>query len=292
MASNGSGGGVNVRWAPLLLGLLAILFMVFTGWQTGPFGRHQVVALSPQQEAQLGAQAFQQILNDPKSDVVERGPALDAVKRIGVRLARASEQKDVLEKLGLPLQHFDWEFRLLRSPQVNAFCLPGGKVVVYTGILPVCQTEAGLATVMGHEIGHALAHHGAERMAQQKIVAVGSAAIAGALDTDDPRKRAQVLALLGTGSQVGILLPFSRSHESEADHIGLLLMAAAGYDPDEAVEFWGRMEKQGGSKTPEFLSTHPSHGHRIQDLRGWLPEAMPLYEASSKADGNAPLPRP
>jgi predicted Zn-dependent protease len=290
MASNSSGGGVSVRLAPLIVGLVVIVFTVITGWQAGPFGRHQVVGLSPQQEAQLGAQAFRQILEDPKSEVVPRGPALDAVTRIGRRLARASEQEDVLEKLELKRQDFEWEFRLLRSSQVNAFCLPGGKVVVYTGILPVCETEAGLATVMGHEIGHALAHHGAERMAQQKMVAIGSAAVAGSLDTNDPRKRAAILGVLGVGSQLGILLPFSRDHESEADHIGLLLMAAAGYDPREAVAFWGRMEKQGGSKTPEFMSTHPSHGRRIHDLRDWLPEALPLYEASSKADGNAPLP--
>src|SRR5262249_27247873 len=140
MASNGSGGGAGVRLAPLLLGLVAILFIVFTGWQSGPFGRHQVVALSPQQEAQLGARAFQQILAEHEGEVVERGPAADAVRRIGQQLARASEQEEVLEKLGLPRQRFDWEFRLLDSRQVNAFCLPGGKVVVYTGILPVCRT--------------------------------------------------------------------------------------------------------------------------------------------------------
>jgi metalloendopeptidase OMA1, mitochondrial len=279
-----------IRLLPIVLALIAAAFVIIKGWQPGPFGRHQVVALNPQQEAQLGAQAFQQVLQE--SEVVRDGPLVAVVRRIGSRLAAASNNKDVLARLRLKPQHFEWDYRVVRSSQVNAFCLPGGKVVVYTGILPVAETEDGLATVLGHEIGHALAHHGAERMAQQQLVQLGQVAIAQSLGNLDPRQQREILALLGAGSQFGILLPFSRKHESEADHIGLLLMAAAGYDPREAIHFWQRMEKVGGGRRPEFTSTHPSHEHRVRDLKDWLPEAEPLYTASDKQRGQRPLPRP
>jgi predicted Zn-dependent protease len=186
---------------------------------------------------------------------------------------------------------FEWEFRVVQSKQINAFCLPGGKVVVYTGILPVCANEAGLATVMGHEIGHALARHGAERMAQQQLVAIGQQAVAYSFGNLRPDQQRQLLAVLGVGTQVGVLLPFSRKHESEADHIGILLMAKAGYDPAEAPAFWERMKQatSGSGRTPEFLSTHPDPAHRIADLRGWMPEAEKFYERSDKHK-NRPLP--
>ncbi len=288
MASDTPPRRPSIHVLPILLAALFGLFLVLKGCQEGPFGRRQVVALNPSQEAQLGAQAFRQVLQE--SDVVESGPAVDAVERVGRRLAKATTSPEVLRALRLKPQDFQWAFRVVRSRQVNAFCLPGGKVVVYTGILPVARTEAGLATVLGHEIGHALAHHGAERMAQQQLVQLGQVAIASSLGDLDPRQQQTVLALLGVGSQYGILLPFSRRHESEADHIGLILMAAAGYDPRESVHFWSRMEKAGGRQPAEFASTHPSHERRIDDLRRWLPEVLPLYEHSDKADGNRLLP--
>jgi predicted Zn-dependent protease len=282
---------VPIRLLPILFALIAAALVIIRGWQAGPFGRHQVVALSPQQESQLGAQAFQQVLHE--SDVVRDGPIVAAVRRIGSRLADTSNNKDVLARLQLKPQRFQWEYRVVRSRQVNAFCLPGGKVVVYTGILPAAETEDGLATVLGHEIGHALAHHGAERMAQQQLVQLGQFAVASSLGNLDPQQQREVMGLLGAGSQFGILLPFSRKHESEADHIGLLLMAAAGYDPREAIPFWERMGRiAGGGKRSEFTSTHPSHEHRIRDLKHWLAEAEPLYAHSEKQRGQRPLPRP
>jgi predicted Zn-dependent protease len=280
------------RLAPIAIALIAALFLVIKGYQKGPFDRSQIVAMNPQQEAQLGVQAFRQVLTENQAAVVKSGPTVDAVERIGRNLAAAAESEPVLERLKLKPQQFKWEFRVLRSNQVNAFCLPGGKVVVYTGILPVAETESGLATVMGHEIGHALAHHGAERMAQQELVQLGQQAVAQSIGDMDPEQQRQIMGVLGAGSQYGVLLPFSRKHESEADHIGLLLMAGAGYDPREAVEFWKRMdEKGGGGRRPEFSSTHPSHEHRSADLKGWLKEAIPLYERSKQQDGDRPLPR-
>jgi predicted Zn-dependent protease len=268
----------NLRLLPLLAGLIGVVAFIFYGCQEGPFGRRQLVTISPQQEAALGAQAFQEVLQ--KSDVVSSGPVVDAVRQIGRRLATAADQPEFRRALHLNDTKFDWDFRVVRSKQVNAFCLPGGKVVVYTGILPVCQTEGALAAVMGHEIGHALARHGAERMAQQQAVQIAETAAAASLGDMDPDKQREIMGLLGAGASVGVLLPFSRKHESEADHIGVLMMAAAGYDPSEAAEFWQRMEKQTGTHTPEFLSTHPSHATRIQEIRGWLPEAQKFYEQS------------
>jgi predicted Zn-dependent protease len=288
---DGPGMGIRISFLPLIVGAIALLVFYLSHRSPGPFGRSQQLVLNQQEEAQLGLQAFEQVLND--SSVVSRGPLVDAVRDIGTRLAEASQDPAFRQRIKIPEQHFDWDFRVVRDQQVNAFCLPGGKVVVYTGIVPVAETDAGLATVMGHEIGHALAHHGNERMAQDQLFKIGLTAAAVAVQSDDPQRRAQVIGLLGAGAKYGLELPFSRSHESEADHIGLLLMATAGYDPHEAVTFWGRMEKAGGGRSPpEFASTHPSHGHRIHDIEGWLPDALTLYEASARHAKDRRLPSP
>jgi predicted Zn-dependent protease len=281
----------QLRWVPLLFGLIAIGALFFRGCGTGAFNRPQLLGLTPEQEAQLGDQSYRQVLS--QSEVVRSGPLVEKIREIGERLARASQSEDVLRITKLKPQQFRWEYNLVRSRQVNAFCMPGGKVVVYTGIVPVCETEAGLATVMGHEIGHALAHHGAERMGQKQVVNILQQSAGASLSLSDmsPAQRAAVMQALNTGSQFGVLLPYSRSHESEADHIGLLLMAAAGYDPNVSVAFWKRMGQQSGGKQPaEFQSTHPSHEHRIRDLQGWLDQAMPLYRKSTQ-HSDRPLPR-
>ncbi len=289
MASETPSRGPAIHVLPIVVAAVIGLFLVLKGCQEGPFGRHQVVALDSSQEAQLGAQAFRQVLQ--QSDVVEEGPVVDAVQSVAGRLEKATSNPDVLRALRLKPQNFQWKVRVVRSRQVNAFCLPGGKIVVYTGILPVARTEAGLATVLGHEIGHALAHHGAERMAQQQLLQLGQQAVASSLGDMDPEKQREILGLLGAGSKFGIELPFSRKHESEADHIGLILMSAAGYDPHEAIRFWERMEKAGdGRQPPEFASTHPSHERRADALKRWLPEVLPLYDKSNQVDGDPLLP--
>jgi predicted Zn-dependent protease len=291
MSTDTPSRGPSIHVLPIVVAAVIGLFIVLKGCQEGPFGRHQVVGLSPGQEAQLGAQAFDQVLRE--SEVDDERPVVDAVKRVAGRLEKATSSPDVLRALRLKPQDFQWKVSVVRSRQVNAFCLPGGKIVVYTGILPVCRTEAGLATVLGHEIGHALAHHGAERMAQQQLIELGQQAVTSSMGDLDPERQREILGLLGAGSKFGIELPFSRRHESEADHIGLILMSAAGYDPREAIRFWERMEKAGdGRQPPEFASTHPSHERRAEALRRWLPEVLPLYEKSDKADGDRLLPLP
>lgn len=284
-SSYGRGG---IRLIPIVLALIAVGFLVIRGCQEGPFGRKQIVALNPQQESALGAQAFEEVLREGQA--LPEGPITQAVGQITDRLTRATQNPDFLRLTKQQAQKMEWAVQVLRSKEINAFCLPGGKMVVYTGILPVAETNAGLATVMGHEISHALAHHGAERMAQQQIAQIGVAAAGASLGDLDPQQQMQVMQVLNAGARFGIL-SYSRKHESEADHMGLLLMAAAGYDPQETVKFWERMQRySGGGKTPEFLSTHPSHETRINQLRDWIPDAMPLYEANPKRPQTRRLP--
>ena len=288
---SGTGHQWAVRLAPLVLGLIAAAFVGIRGCQHGPGGRLQTVALNVEQEKELGAQAYQEVLS--KSRVIRSGPVVDAVQGVTKRLIAATANKEYLRLLKLEQPQFDWDVRVVESREVNAFCLPGGKIVVYTGILPVAETEAGLATVLGHEITHAIAHHGAERMAQQQIAKIAVGAAGATLGDLDPAQQQAIMQAINAGAQFGIL-KYSRKHESEADKLGLYMMAVAGYDPREAPRFWKRMTSSAGGKAPpEFASTHPSHGRRIADLEHWLPEVMPLYEAAQPApDADRPLPRP
>jgi len=209
-----------------------------------------------------------------QSQVITSGPEVEQVVRVVKRLAPAT---------GAAAQGFDWQVSVIQSPQINAFCLPGGKIAVYTGILPVAQTDAGLATVLGHEMAHATARHGSQRHFQQSIAQTAMAGAAYSLSDYSPEKRGMIMAALGAGAQYGVLLPFSRQHESEADEIGLIYMARAGFDPRESIAFWERMAGTGGNQPPEFLSTHPSHGTRIERLKELMPKAMAEYE---KAGGH------
>src|SRR5882724_1242161 len=241
-------------------------------------GRSQMMLVSESEERQMGLQAYQQVLSKEALSYDAETNAL--VEKVGRRIAAAAERppNDLWRA-----PRFRWEFKTVDKNELNAFCLPGGKVVVYSGLLSLTKTEAGLAVVIGHEVAHALARHGAERMSDQMVAQVGATAAAVALSaTLSGRSRAYVpamMAALGAGATVGYLLPMSRAQESEADRIGLILMAMAGYDPREAVALWERMRAAdaGKSKTPTFLSTHPTDATRIAQIREWIPEAMKYY---------------
>lgn len=242
-----------------------MFLVVLSACATAPItGRHQLILVSPAQEAEMGVSAYKEVLS--QSTVSRDAKTNELVERVGRRLAAVADRPD-----------FQWEFKVIQDDKtVNAFCLPGGKVAVYTGILPVTQSEAGLAVVMGHEIGHAIARHGGERVSTALLAQVGEAGVVAALGSKDPETNKLVVGAYGVGAAVGVLLPFSRSQESEADHIGLILMAKAGYDPAEAVAFWQRMSALKGGKgsgLERFLSTHPSDEKRIGQIREWLPEA-------------------
>lgn len=282
--------GCGIRLAPILIGVIAIGFFMAKGCEKGPFGRRQLVGMEIGEEKRLGAQAFDQVIHE--SDVVEDPAIKNAVKRVATNLIAASRSKVFSDTVKIPTRDFEWQLSVVESPQVNAFCLPGGKIVVYTGILPVSRTEAGLAVVMGHEIAHALARHGAERMAQEKLINIGQMAAFGSIGDMDPAMQKTVMTAFGLGAKFGVQLPFSRDHESEADHLGLFLMAIAGYDPEEAPKFWVRMsEATKGGQPPEFMSTHPGHETRVHQLQEWQKEVRPFYEASQKQpDGNRLLP--
>ena len=201
------------------------------------------------------------------------------VQDIAQRLVEAAPkvEKYLAEQAGVPASTdwsaYQWQVSVIESDQVNAFCLPGGKIAVYTGIVPVAANTDGLAVVMGHEIAHALMRHGGERMAQQKLVQIGSIAASMSTGEMDPGQRQMVMAAIGAGAQYGLLLPFSRSHESEADKVGLMLTAAACFNPQEAPRLWERMASLGKQKPPEFMSTHPAEATRIEQLNSWMGEA-------------------
>ena len=211
-------------------------------------------------------------------------PETRMVKSVGSRIQRAVENYMAANHISKELRDYKWEFNLVEDKEINAWCMPGGKVVVYTGILPVTENESGLAVVMGHEIAHAVAKHGNERMSEMLLAQLGGMTLAVALK-DKPEKTRQIwMTAFGVGAQVGFMLPYSRVQESEADHLGLIFMASAGYDPHVAVAFWERMSKSSsGQKPPEFLSTHPSDETRIKKIKEQLPEALKYYNKNRPA---------
>lgn len=250
---------------PLARLAIAVPLLVVTACETVPYtGRSQVQLLPESTELKMGLDSYEKVL---KTSKVSRDPALnEQVTRVGRRIAAATGRAD-----------YQWEFKVLDDKQANAFCLPGGKVCVFTGILPITRDDAGLAAVLGHEVAHAIARHGGERISQTLIVQTGLAATQAALSRGDPAMVQQVTSLLGAGASVGLLLPWNRSQESEADHLGLIFMAKAGYNPTAARDLWVRMSQSGGQQPAEYLSTHPSHETRIRQIEGWIPEAMRYY---------------
>jgi metalloendopeptidase OMA1, mitochondrial len=227
-------------------------------------GRRQLILIPASQEMQLGLSSFEQIKKEtPRS---RNAAAKALVERVGRRIAAVAN-----------LPGAKWEFVLFESKQANAFCLPGGKVGIYTGILPITKDEAGLATVMGHEIAHAVARHGAERVSEGMLWQTGGKLLGGSITKYNPQTQAMIMGAYGIGTKVGRELPHSRGQESEADRIGLIYMARAGYDPGAAVGFWQRFQsfnqQSGGASTPWFLRTHPLDQVRIQRIQQWLPDA-------------------
>lgn len=263
-------------------GLLVFTLAVFVaatlfaiGCQTAPVTkRRQLLVMSEEKENAMGLTAYQQVLKD--EPVTKNQITIDIVRRVGQRIAAVAERPD-----------FEWEFNVIESDTQNAFCLPGGKVAVYTGLLPICHTEAGLAVVMSHEIGHAIARHGGERMSLKTVQNSASDALKYVMRDKSDSTQKIVLTAYGAGSEYGAILPYSRKHELEADHIGIMLMAKAGYDPAEAPKFWERFAgKKDGAAPIEFLSTHPSDARRSAALRDLLPEAIELYEDAPEQIGH------
>lgn len=262
-----------------LLGLLLPLALS-GGCETNPYtGRSQFLMTSVSEEMKMGAQAYDQVKSDPKMKTSQDPREIEPVKRVAARIVEAAKRSKYAEMA----QQFEWEVAVIKDDQTaNAFALPGGKMAVYTGIFPMAKTEAGLAAVMGHEVVHALARHGAERMSQGQATSIGVQVLgtAAGVGTGSAALGQATMAALGVGAQVGMLLPFSRKHESEADYIGILLAADAGYDPRESVALWERMGQMSGGGAPaEFMSTHPSHETRIDQLKKWMPEAMAIYQS-------------
>lgn len=235
-------------------------------------GRKQLNLVAQDEIIAASSAEYQKVLQTSKLSNNQEQVAM--IKRVGARIQKAVEQYMAEKGASDQLAGFQWEFNLIEDDKTaNAWCMPGGKVAFYTGILPICKDETGVAIVMGHEVAHAIANHGRERMSEAMVANGLLSGLSAAMGQNPTLAQELLMQSLGIGAQVG-MLKFSREHESEADHIGLIFMAMAGYDPNEAPKFWERMQAQsGGAAPPEFLSTHPSHATRIKDLKGWIPEA-------------------
>lgn len=284
----GSGGGVQrrrgsgIRWWILLAFAGYAAFQWFSSRQTDPYtGGAAHYGATPSEESELGVQAYQQVLGEARQQgalLPSSDPTSQEVTAIAQRLVAVVPQvaADLAKLHNQPtpdLSAYNWQVSVLRSDEANAFCLPGGKIAVYTGLIPIAQTRDALAVVMGHEIAHALLRHGSQRMAQQKLVQLGQVA-AGVSGMDQ-----QTMAALGAGVQYGVVLPYGRGHESQADEVGLMLAAAACYDPESAIPLWERMSQLGGGqRPPEFASTHPDPANRIARLQQLMPEARQFHD--------------
>lgn len=288
----------GIRW------WILILFAGYAAWswfgsaQTDPYtGEKAHYGASADEEVQLGAQAFQQVLGDasqqgalvPANDKVSQQVReiaqrlINRVPQVTADLAAQHQQQAPTDYQG-----FKWDVAVINSKEANAFCLPGGKMAVYTGLLPIAENESALAVVMGHEIAHALLRHGSQRMAQQKLVQMGQMAAGVALGGMDPQQQQAVMGALGAGAQYGFVLPYGRNHETQADQVGLMLAAAACYDPRQAIPLWQRMSQLGGGqRPPEFASTHPDPANRIQVLQSLMPQAEQYYQ--KYCQGQPPL---
>lgn len=253
--------------------------LLWTGCSTVPLtGRSRLELVSSGEMSAMGIQSYKEMMGKVK--LSQDAAAVAKLRRVGQRVALAAEA--VMRESGTAdeIPNYQWEFNLVQDDKtVNAFCMPGGKVAFYTGILPICKDETGLAVVMGHELAHALAKHGNERMSQQLLVELGGSALSAALKEKPEKTQELFLLAYGVGTTVGVVLPYSRAQEHEADRIGMQLMARAGFDPRQAVVLWERMAQAGSGGTLEFLSTHPAPESRIANMKALESEAMPFYEA-------------
>lgn len=259
-------------------GIAGSLFLIFIiqACSTVPLiGRKQVSLLPESNMVEMSLTSYSQFLKENK--LSDNKVQTDIVKQVGARVSAAVEKYLKDNGFSDRVADFKWEFNLVENKEPNAWCMPGGKVVFYTGILPLTQNDAGVAVVMGHEIAHAVARHGNERMSQQMLVQFGGIALSEAIKTKPEQTQAIFQTAYGLGSQLGIMLPYSRQHEYEGDKLGLIFMAMAGYDPHEAEGFWTRMAANSSGKTPEFLSTHPVEKNRIEAIRNFMPEAMKYF---------------
>lgn len=258
--------------------LIITTSIIFVSCSTVPLTNRSQLSLIP--DSEMLSMSFQQYGDFLKENPVSKNnKATQMVHRVGKNIRLAVEKYLADNNLSDRLEGYSWEFNLVESDQVNAWAMPGGKVVVYSGILPVVQDDKGLAVVLGHEIAHAIAEHGNERMSQALLQQLGGLGLMVAMKDEPAQTRALWMGIYGAGSTLGVMLPYARTQESEADHLGLIFMAMAGYDPHEAPIFWQRMSaSKEGQAPPEFLSTHPSDETRINNLNSWIPEAMKFYK--------------
>jgi predicted Zn-dependent protease len=267
--------------------LFSILFVVasfIVACSTNALTKKSQLTLLPESELQaMGTQQYQQFLSTSRVISASNNRDAEMVRRVGLRITRAVQEYYAQNGISDKLNGFKWEYNLVDDKAVNAWCMPGGKIVVYTGLLPISQNEAALSVVMGHEVSHALLQHGNQRMSQGLLAQAGEVALSVALANKPAETQNLFLAAYGAGATVGVMLPFSRKQELEADRFGLIWTAMAGYNPQEAIPLWERMEKASqGQKPPEFLSTHPSEGTRINELQKYMPEAMKYYKPMAK----------
>jgi len=254
---------------------LIVVFLMWHGCSSVPItGRKQLSFIPASEMNSLAATSYRETLASSKLSTNAEQTAM--IKRTGERISKAVDQYLADNKIA---NTFQWEFNLIDDPTINAWCMPGGRVAFYTGILPICQNEAGIAVVMGHEIAHAVANHSSERMSQEMLAQLGGTVLATAMQEKPQVTQQLALSVFGVGTQVFGILPYSRLHEFEADKLGVIFMAMAGYNPNEAPMFWERMQSlSGGGATPQFLSTHPSDEKRISELKAAIPEAMKYYK--------------
>lgn len=260
-----------------ILFALAVALICYACASVAVTGRKQLSLVPNDQIIGMSKEQYAKVLAESKINT--NAQQAEMVKRVGLKIQKAVEQYMADKGRTNDLAGFEWEFNLIQDDKtVNAWCMPGGKVAFYTAIMPICADENGVAVVMGHEVAHAIANHGAERMSQQMAAQMGLNVLSSAMGQNPTATKDIFMQAVGMGTNIG-MLKFSRSHESEADHMGLIFMAMAGYDPAGAPKFWERMSTlSGGQQPPEFMSTHPSHDTRIKDLQGWIPEAMKYYK--------------